>query len=135
MFLPTTSETPFDWEAINYDAVTIEYRDNVLTITFGEDAIAKTTLQAIDQNLDGIYRVKINFIDNSFKSSYNESTVSIQEDYRLKVSVPFDVENNQADYEQPITTKFYNVADWHADRVNDPVVKPEAVITGSLQTN
>jgi len=123
-----------DWTVVDLDKITIAY-DNVnfeLTFTFADNVITGNTLEHIDYingNGDGIFRRHFELKNASIISAaaHALTSESVVETYRLKLWVSFDDLNNKANYTEDVKALVYNVADWTADKENDPVCKYEVV--------
>jgi len=123
-----------DWTVVDLDKITIAY-DSVnfeLTFTFADNVITGNTLEHIDYingNGDGIFRRHFELKNASIISAaaHGLTSESVVETYRLKLWVSFDDLNNKANYTEDVKALVYNVADWTADKENDPVCKYEVV--------
>lgn len=123
-----------DWTGVDFDKITIAY-DNVnfeLTFTFDDNVITGNALEHIDYtngNGDGIFRRHFDLKNASIISAaaHGLTSESVVETYRLKLWVSFDEINNKANYTEDVKALVYNVADWNADKENDPVCKYEII--------
>ncbi|MGI6781835.1 MAG: InlB B-repeat-containing protein [Acholeplasmataceae bacterium] len=123
-FLQSLFGVEFDFSIINLDAVTINYSDLQLTITFDKDLISSETLQQLEYESDGngIFRVPLILRVDQIKSKdydmiYNRPV----EPHILRLNVPFG--DGGPDYTQSVETKVYNLQHPNADVANDPVVR------------
>jgi len=122
-FMQTHFTTSLDYSYVNFDALTLSYSNLQLRIVIGSDIISKEYFQSLDINLasgNGIVRLPFKLKVDSIKSLSNNAIAKAEniDDYVLKLSVPFA--DNNADYSQTITPKFYTKLASIYDEAYDP---------------
>jgi len=122
-FMQAHFTTSLDYSYVNFDALTLSYSNLQLKIIIGSDIISKEYFYSLDINEsagNGIVRFPFKLKVDSIKSLSNNAVAKAEniDDYVLKLSVPFA--DNNADYTQTITPKFYTKLAAIYDKAYDP---------------